>query len=96
MRLQHGIAALIAAAFLIVCYVTFSPSGLPTFYSLKQKEMILKKQLVFLQKRLSEQKNKIQLLSAKSLESNMYLERVARLEYGFVGKDEVLLILYER
>ncbi|MEI6790382.1 MAG: septum formation initiator family protein [Myxococcaceae bacterium] len=94
MRLQHVVAALMAVTFLILGYTTFSPSGLPEFWSLRQKKQNLESRVAALQERVFEQKQKIGLLSGSTPESRAYLEQIARTEYGFIGKEESLLIFH--
>lgn len=88
------VAALMAVTFLILGYAIFAPSGLPAYWSLQQKKQNLQTQVAVLQKRLFEQKEKVRLLSGDTLESHAYLEQIARSEYGFIGKEESLLILH--
>ena len=93
MRLQHVVAALMAITFLILGYTTLAPSGLPEFWSLCQKKKNLETRVASLQDRVIEQKEKIRLLSGSTPNSRAYLEQIARREYGFVGKQESLLLL---
>lgn len=94
MRLQHVVAVLMAIAFLILGYTTLAPSGLPEFWSLRQKKQNLEIRVVSLQNRVVEQKEKIRLLSGSTPNSRAYLEQIARREYGFIGKQESLLLLH--
>lgn len=83
-----------AVTFIILGFATLAPSGFPKFWSLRQKKQNLETQVASLQKRVFEQKDKIRLLSGSTPESRAYLEQIARHEYGFVGKQESLLILH--
>jgi cell division protein FtsB len=94
MRLQHVVAALMAITFLILGFTMLAPSGLPEFWSLRQKKQNLENRVAVLQKRVLEQKEKIRLLSGSTPESRAYLEQIARSEYGFIGNEESLLILH--
>ncbi len=94
MRLQHGVALLVAVTLLIVGYTTLAPSGLPKFWLLRQKKQNLETRVTALQERVFEQKEKIRLLSGGTPESRAYLEQIARREYGFIGNGESLLILH--
>ena len=94
MRLQHAVAALMAVTFLILGHTVLAPSALPAYWFLCQKQKNLEARVLALQERVFEQKQKIRLLSGSTPESRIYLEQIARSEYGFVGKEESLLIFH--
>ncbi len=94
MRLQHGVAALVAAGIFVLAYTLLSPSGVPAYCSMLSKKRDLEKLIEILSERLETHKVKISLLAGTKYNSNAYLEQIARREYGFVGKKETLLILH--
>jgi cell division protein FtsB len=94
MRLQHGVAALVAAGIFVLAYTLLSPSGAPAYYSMLSKKRDLEKRIALLSDRMEIQTAKIALLAGTNSHSHAYLEQIARREYGFVGKKETLLILH--
>lgn len=88
------VAVLMAITFSILGFTMLAPSGLPEFWSLRQKKQNLENRVAVLQTRVSLQKEKIRLLSGSTPESRAYLEQIARREYGFVATGESLLILH--
>lgn len=80
--------------FSILGFTILAPSGLPQYFSLRQKKNSLETRVAVLRDRVFEQQAKIELLSGSTPKSRAYLEQIARREYGFVGKQESLLILH--
>ncbi|MES2503861.1 MAG: septum formation initiator family protein [Myxococcota bacterium] len=94
MKLQHGVAAVVAASIFVFGYTLFGSSALPRYWSMHDKKISLQTRVAFLEARILEQKQKIGLLAGHSARSEAVIEQIARREYGFVGKKESLLILH--
>lgn len=94
MKLQHGVAALVAASIFVFGYTLFGAGALPKYWSMREKKKDLEARVASLESRVFEQKQKIALLSGNNSSSQAHLEQIARREYGFVGKKESLLILH--
>ncbi len=94
MRLQHGVAALVAAGIFVLAYTLLSPSGVATYCSMLSRKRDLENRIALLSDRLEIQAAKITMLAGTNSNSHAYLEQIARREYGFVGKKETLLVLH--
>lgn len=93
MRSHHWIAASVAIGTFVVGYCVFAPSALPKLWQMRQKENLQESEIAALQEQALRLSRETLLLAGDTPDSREYLEQVARKEHGFIGRDEVLLLL---
>jgi cell division protein FtsB len=93
MRSHHWIAISIVISTFVVGYCVLAPSALPKLWQMRRKESMHQTEIAALKKQALSLSQEAVLLAGDTQDSREYLEYVARKEHGFIGHDEVLLLL---
>ncbi len=78
---------------IVVGYCVLAPSALPRLRYMKQKEAVLRAEVTDLRDQIHLLGLETRLLAGDSSISFKHLEKIARDEFGLIGKDEVLILL---
>ena len=95
MRSPHWIALFVAVGLFVVGYCLLAPLALPKLWQMRHKEGSLRIQIASLEKQVEKLNLEASLLSGDTKDSLEYLEYIARKEHGFIGHDELLLLINE-